>query len=209
MYIWKNYMQVGREPLNPVPKEAHPSNSKHPRVLRRRGEGYTLIELIITMLIAVILITIAVPSFKNMILSSRLTTSANDLVGAVRVARMEAIKRNANTQMCSDSATTNTGDALGAACGTQAGAVYALVNGSPVLVGAPATGIDTPLKLNGALKAVRYGGLGLGQTIGTTTPYTGLVADLCTASMSDNNHRVITMTAGSLLATTTTTGPCP
>ena len=55
--------------------------------------GFTLIELLMTIAIAGILITMAIPSFNSIISSNRLTNSANDLVGALNLARSEAIKR--------------------------------------------------------------------------------------------------------------------
>ncbi|MHB1273752.1 MAG: GspH/FimT family pseudopilin [Rhodanobacter sp.] len=179
---------------------------------RRHGRGFTLVELMITMAVAVVLIMIAVPSFKNMTLSNKLTTAANDMVGAINVARMEAIKSNSFTQLCSNSAsvnTTGTTDTLGNACSTQAGAVYVLINGVATQVRAASVGIVTPLKLNGSITALRYSGQGLGQAVGTTTPYTGPVADIYTSSISSNNHRCIKMTAGSIIVTTSSTGACP
>jgi len=212
-------------PLMEMPKcrEMHhrsPGGIDMPRsrlaAARRRGRGFTLVELMITMAVAVVLIMIAVPSFKTMTLSNKLTTAANDMVGAINVARMEAIKRNASSQLCSDSSASNstgTTDTLGNACNTstQPGAVYVLTGGTPATVQVRATvvGIVTPLKLNGSMKALRYSGQGLAQIVGTTTPYSGLVADICTSSISTDNHRKIYMTAGSILATTTTTGACP
>ncbi|MDE2154958.1 MAG: prepilin-type N-terminal cleavage/methylation domain-containing protein [Xanthomonadaceae bacterium] len=177
----------------------------------RRGRGFTLVELMITMAVAVVLIMIAVPSFRSMTLSNKLTTAANDMVGAINIARMEAIKSNSNTQLCSDSSASNTSNTLGNACNAspQAGAVYALTNGAATQVRAASVGITTPLKLNGSITALRFGGQGLGQAVGTTTPYTGTVADICTGSISTGNHRLIQMTAGSIVAVTTTTGSCP
>jgi type IV fimbrial biogenesis protein FimT len=178
-----------------------------------RGRGFTLIELMITMAVALVLIMIAVPSFKNIILSSKLTTTANEVVGSINLARMEAIKRNANTQLCSDLATNNTTDTLGTACGTQAGAVYALSGGatpSAVAVQTVVAGIVPPLQLNGHITALRFGGRGLAQVVGPSTPTSPvLVADICTGSISNNNHRLIYMTAGSILSTTTSSGACP
>ncbi|MDE2308874.1 MAG: GspH/FimT family pseudopilin [Xanthomonadaceae bacterium] len=184
---------------------------------RRRGRGFTLVELMITMAVALVLIMIAVPSFKTMTLSNKLTTTANDLVGAINVARMEAIKTNSNTQLCSDSSasnTTGTSDTLGNACNasTQVGAVYALIGGTTPtaqLVRAPVVGIVTPLQLSGSITALRYNGQGLAEAVGTTTPYTGLVADIYTSSISTDNHRCIRMTAGSIIVTSTSTGTCP
>lgn len=176
---------------------------------RRCQYGFTLVELMITLAIAVMLLVIAVPSFRSLTLSNKLTTAANDVVNAINVARMEAIKRNANTQLCSNSASVNSADALGAACSTQTGAVYAMAGAgaNPVLAGT--TGIDTTVQLSGDVVAIRFGGQGLGQAVGTTSPYTGTVADICTGQMSSDNHRVITMTTGSILVTTTKSGACP
>lgn len=55
--------------------------------------GFTLIELLMTIAIAGILVTMAIPSFNSIISSNRLTNSANDLVGALNLARSEAVKR--------------------------------------------------------------------------------------------------------------------
>ena len=56
-------------------------------------QAFTLIELVMTMAIAGILVTIAIPSFNSIITSSRLTSYANDLVGALNLARSEAVRR--------------------------------------------------------------------------------------------------------------------
>lgn len=58
-----------------------------------RNLGFTLIELMVTISIAGILLAIAIPSFTSVISSNRLTTSANELVTALNLARSEAIKR--------------------------------------------------------------------------------------------------------------------
>ncbi|MFN2308478.1 MAG: GspH/FimT family pseudopilin [Gammaproteobacteria bacterium] len=58
--------------------------------------GFTLIELMITLAIAAILLTVGIPSFQAVFQSNRLATQANELIGAVNLARSEAIKRGAN-----------------------------------------------------------------------------------------------------------------
>lgn len=57
------------------------------------NQGFTLIELMVTISIAAILLGIAIPSFTSTITSNRLTTNANELVTALNLARSEAIKR--------------------------------------------------------------------------------------------------------------------
>lgn len=66
----------------------------------RRAAGFTLIEMMIAIAIAAILLGMAVPSFQNATLSSKLTGEANSLVASMRLARDEAIKRNAAVTLC-------------------------------------------------------------------------------------------------------------
>ena len=62
--------------------------------------GFTLIEAMVSIAVMLVLVAIAVPSFKNASLGSQLRSSANDLVASVLLARSEAIKRNAVVTMC-------------------------------------------------------------------------------------------------------------
>lgn len=63
--------------------------------------GFTLIELIVTMSIAAILLTIAVPSFQTTIANNRLATQTNNLVTDINIARSEAVKRGITAVLCS------------------------------------------------------------------------------------------------------------
>jgi type IV fimbrial biogenesis protein FimT len=65
--------------------------------------GFTLIELMITLFIVSILLTVGVPSLKSFMKSNRLIASSNDLVSALHVARSEAIKLNKRVTVCSSS----------------------------------------------------------------------------------------------------------
>ena len=73
----------------------------------KRNLGFTLVELMVTLAVLVILISIAIPSFMNMIQNSRSAALANSIVIALNVARSEAVKRNALVNLCpsSDGAT--------------------------------------------------------------------------------------------------------
>jgi len=62
--------------------------------------GFTLLELIITMAIAAILLTIAVPSFQVTIANNRLATQTNSLVTDINIARSEAVKRGTGVILC-------------------------------------------------------------------------------------------------------------
>lgn len=67
---------------------------------RRAQRGFTLIEAMITITVMLVLITVAVPSFRDVTHRSQLRSAANDLVASVHFARSEAIKRNAPVTMC-------------------------------------------------------------------------------------------------------------
>lgn len=72
----------------------------HSRVTQH---GFTLIEAMVSIAVMLVLMAIAVPSFKDASLGSQLRSSANDLVASAHLARSEAIKRNAVVTMCMSS----------------------------------------------------------------------------------------------------------
>ncbi|ABA56520.1 putative type-4 fimbrial pilin related signal peptide protein (plasmid) [Nitrosococcus oceani ATCC 19707] len=75
----------------------------------RHTHGFTLAELIITLAIAAILTTMAVPSFTGAIRTDRLVTDTNTLITTFTLARTEAIKRGMQAAVCSGSETAGCG----------------------------------------------------------------------------------------------------
>ncbi len=63
--------------------------------------GFTLIELMVTIAVLAILITLAVPSFQTMLASNISATQANELVVALAKTRIEAMKKHRNVVICS------------------------------------------------------------------------------------------------------------
>ncbi len=63
----------------------------------RPARGFTLIELIVTLLMAAIILSAGVPSFRNMILNNRQTAEMNNFLTTLMIARSEAVKRHVNT----------------------------------------------------------------------------------------------------------------
>lgn len=70
-------------------------------------QGFTLLEVMITVSIASILLAIAVPSFQSTMARAQLTTQTNNFVAAIASARNEAIKNNARTVLCASSGGTS------------------------------------------------------------------------------------------------------
>lgn len=68
--------------------------------------GFTLVELVVTVSMATILLTIAAPSMVNLVRDARLSTDADGLVVALNMARSEAIKQKRDFKIC-PSATPN------------------------------------------------------------------------------------------------------
>ena len=63
-------------------------------------EGFTIIELMITLLVASILVGIAVPSFQTFIKRNQADTLQSRVASAVATARTEAASRNTFVSMC-------------------------------------------------------------------------------------------------------------
>ncbi len=68
-----------------------------------KQNGFTVIELLVTMALAGILLMVAVPGFQSMIQNSRLTTQAGEFMSALYLARSEAIKRGVRVTLCKSS----------------------------------------------------------------------------------------------------------
>ena len=164
------------------------SASTHPRGSQsryRRMRGFTIIELMITLVVAAILLAIAIPSFTYLTVSNKLTTSANSLVSNLAIARMAAIKRNADVGVCADSA-----------CSVNFPA------GSATVIHAGISGIQPGVIDIKSVTALTFGAQGLARSA-AANPYNGLVADIYTAQISSNNHRCVYLTSGSVVSTCT------
>jgi len=77
----------------------------------KNESGFTLVELLITIVVASILLAFAVPAFNSFVQNNRIASQANELISAMAIARSEAIKRKVSITVCnsSDSATCSGG----------------------------------------------------------------------------------------------------
>ncbi len=65
-----------------------------------KSGGFTLIELMVTLAIAAILLTIGIPSFRDLMIKSRLSGQVQEFFGTLNFARSEAIKRGNFVSVC-------------------------------------------------------------------------------------------------------------
>lgn len=112
----------------------------------RKNAGFTLIELIVTLAVAGILASLAVPSFKTTIQNNRLVTQSNDLLGAMLYARSQAISGVANGTTNPPRYVTVCASSDGATCSSTNWANGWIVSGYPTAPTA-APGVATNLSV--------------------------------------------------------------
>ena len=62
--------------------------------------GFTLIEILITMVVLGVLMAVALPNLRDFIVGNRLSADVNSVIGAISYARSEAIVRNQQVIIC-------------------------------------------------------------------------------------------------------------
>jgi prepilin-type N-terminal cleavage/methylation domain-containing protein len=79
---------------------------------KRQQQGFTLYELMITLMVVGIILSFGIPNLRSFTLNSRITGTANDLHAAFMMARTEAAHAKTNVTICASA------DPMGAAnCG--------------------------------------------------------------------------------------------
>ena len=68
--------------------------------MRTYSRGFNLLELMVAIAIAGILLGIGIPSFTEFVRNSRMTSTANELLADITLARSEAIKRRSPVMLC-------------------------------------------------------------------------------------------------------------
>ena len=75
--------------------------------------GFTLIELMITISLLAVLITLGVPALQSTTRSNTVVAKSNSFLSAVRIARSEATKRRDSVIICASDTQTNCNNANG------------------------------------------------------------------------------------------------
>lgn len=176
-----------------------------PGSTRTLQRGLSLVELMFTILIVAVLATLAVPSFRDASLGSRLAATANSLHGSIQVARSEAIKANAPVTLCAS--------ADGLTCATAGDwdqgwiVLRTIVEVDDevdvdVLHREPAQRNSFKVIENGGQLSLTFQPIGIGATAARFT--------VCREDPVGNQEREVTVTAtGSAYVTTKEDGVCP
>lgn len=69
--------------------------------MKAKNTGFTLIEMMFTVIVLAVLLGVGVPNFRDFLRNSRISGAANDLLADVSLARTEAIKRRLAVGLCS------------------------------------------------------------------------------------------------------------
>lgn len=70
----------------------------------KRFQGFTIIELMITIFVLAILVALAAPSMRTLLINNQSETLAERLTTALQIARTEAIKRGGRVSVCAANA---------------------------------------------------------------------------------------------------------
>ena len=87
----------------------------------KRQTGFTIVEMLVTMVIAVILATVGVPSMVETVRNNRIATTTNQYIATIYAARAEAIKRNVPVSICASANSTAASPSCGGGAGYEDG----------------------------------------------------------------------------------------
>lgn len=68
--------------------------------MKSKQTGLTLVELMVTLAVAIILIAVGMPLFSGVVANNRAVAQANTFVAAFKLARSEAVKRATEVSVC-------------------------------------------------------------------------------------------------------------
>mgnify|MGYP003382660594 CR=1 FL=1 len=173
-----------------------------PRHFNRAMTGLTLIELMVGLVVLGALTAIGLPSFRGAINNSRLSSTSNELLGAVQLARAEAIRGNGRVVFCQSAngtACSNDPVWVGWMLFTDSNGDGAVSAGEPIIKSGL---IDASLQvraspaISGGSNLIRFGANGLALGATETALFNARIA-VCVASTEPAiNVRDITISSG-------------
>jgi type IV fimbrial biogenesis protein FimT len=121
--------------------------------------GFTIYELLITMLVVGIILTIGVPNFSSFTKNSRITATANDLHSSFLLARSEAARSKSNITICASDNPMNPAAACGGSF-DNGWIIFIDLNGDLIRAGAGENIIRAYAAIPSTLNIVTNGGSG-------------------------------------------------
>lgn len=174
------------------------------------NRGFTIIELMVTMFLAAILFGLAIPSFRSVIAGNRLVTQTNDMIGAMTLARSEAITRNGSMTFCRTDAVSDTTCGGGTVATTWGSWIVRDPAGNVVRSGSiPTYGGAIKVTSNFTNNTIVYSSDGLARNGASTgTLLNTQLITVCAGTTSNENIRQITPGSGARLSTAKSSGGC-
>lgn len=154
-------------------------------MVNHQQSGFSLVELLVTIGIIGIIVTIALPSYTQFIANTQIRSTAESISNGLQVARAEAIKRNANVSF---TLANNTSWIVG--CPTVTANCPTLIQQKPAKEGASGTITLTIIGTN----TVSF--TGLGTTTSTTGQMTQVTVDNSSITAAESKDLRITIGIG-------------
>jgi type IV fimbrial biogenesis protein FimT len=169
-----------------------------------KENGFTMVELLVTIAVAGILAAVAVPGFFSVVNTTKLATQSNELLTAMQFARSEAIRSNAKVTFCG-------------AASPDADADDDCSSGEQpfwVVIGKAAGGgqeqlrifaVKAPTKISTDLEKITFSADGLARDPDTRELVTGEITVCLETRHPPRNKRVLNIASGSRVAIETPT----
>jgi type IV fimbrial biogenesis protein FimT len=170
--------------------------------------GFTLVELMMTLLLASILLAISVPMMRESVANNRLAAQTNDLITAMTLARSQAITLNQQVIFCRTASDESVANPV---CATDSGNwEYWLVRTSDGSIVRRGTRLSNSVVVTTSLAAdqVVFASDGLARNNDVLVAG-GPHITVCVSNITTNNRRQVTIGAGSRLSTAKDSGACP
>lgn len=172
--------------------------------------GFTMIELLVTISVVAILLAIALPSFTSLMNSNRLSAQANEVVAAMQLARVEAVRQNKRAIVCGSA---NGSTCSGSTAWNSGWITFLDMDGNGTPTAAEIIRADTvkaPLVVRSILTNVSFRSDGMAHLANGNLADNTVTVCIPTTSPAQN-RRVISLALGSRISTAPANGAgvCP